>query len=93
MNSKIVEMHSGKSQRLVYIRARSLVRKLTVVNDVSSRMTTERMTGLAEGVAAGASPRLAGRALVGRPPRITSIKGRGARTRELSRRKTLNALT
>jgi len=61
-------------------------------SEVIARMPAQRMTPLAEGVAAGASRRLAGRPMVGRPLETKGIKGGVATARELILRQLLNVL-
>jgi len=71
------------------IRAKDNVTSDIVKSDVIAKTPAGEMTPLAEGVAAGASWRLAGRPMVERPLEAEAIRGGVATTRELSARRTL----
>jgi len=72
----------------IIIRAKDYVMSDRGKSDAIAKTPAGEVTPLAEGVAAGASRRLAGRPMVGRPLEAEAIRGGVATARELSARRT-----
>jgi len=81
----ITEIHVQEAEYpdSMYLRTNKNVINNKARSEVIARTPARRMTPLAEGVAAGASRRLAGRPVVGRPLETEGIKGGVATAREL----------